>query len=460
VHPAQVNVATRATRGLGLSIPILSAAMDTVTEAPMAIAMSQQGGLGIIHKNMSPERQAAEVRQVKKYESGMVTDPFTCKPNDRLGDVIDLMRVRGISGVPVVDGDRLVGLLTRRDIRFAEDSDEPVHSLMTTDLVTVHDDVSEAQCKELLHRHRIEKLLVVDDDDRLHGLITLTDIRKRETLPGAARDDLGSLLAGAAVGVADDGRVELLAQAGVDVLVVDTAHGHSATVCVAVDRYRKAHPQLQIIAGNIATADAARALIDAGADGVKVGIGPGSICTTRMVTGVGVPQMTAIMDVAPITQSAGVALIADGGVKFSGDLVKAIAAGADTVMLGGILAGTDESPGEKVLYQGRAYKAYRGMGSLGAMEQGSADRYSQDLFEVRKMVPEGIEGKVPVKGPLSDTLYQLVGGLRSGMGYIGAADIAALQQLADFVRISGAGLRESHVHDVIITKEAPNYRLE
>ena len=460
VHPADVNLSTKVTRSLDLSIPILSAAMDTVTEAPMAIAMSQQGGLGIIHKNLHPQRQAAEVRQVKKYESGMVTDPFTCGPNQKLGEVVELMQSRGISGVPVVDGQSLVGLLTRRDIRFVDDMNEPVSSLMTTDLVTVRENVTEEQCRSLLHRHRIEKLLVTDESNRLVGLITLTDILKRETLPGAARDERGSLLVGAAVGVSDDVRVALLAEAGVDVLVVDTAHGHSAAVGQAVARYKEAHPEVQFIAGNIATAAAARDLIAAGADALKVGIGPGSICTTRMVAGVGVPQITAIMDVAEVTRSAGVPLIADGGIKFSGDLVKAIAAGADCVMLGGMLAGTDESPGEKVLYQGRAYKAYRGMGSLGAMAEGSADRYSQDVFAPKKMVPEGIEGKVPVKGPLADTLHQLTGGLRSGMGYNGAASISALHDNHEFVRISAAGLRESHVHDVIITKEAPNYRLE
>jgi len=460
VHPADVQLNTRVTRKIDLSVPIVSAAMDTVTEAAMAIAMSQQGGLGIIHKNMHPQRQAAEVRQVKKYESGMVIDPFTCSPKQRLGEVVELMQSRGISGVPVVEHGALVGLLTRRDIRFVDDMSEPVSSLMTTKLVTVREHVSEEECRSLLHRHRIEKLLVTDDENRLVGLITLTDILKRETLPGAARDGRGSLLVGGAVGVNDDVRVALLAEAGVDVLVVDTAHGHSASVGQAVSRYKESHPDVEFIAGNIATAQAARDLIAAGADAVKVGIGPGSICTTRMVAGVGVPQITAIMDVAEVTRAAGVPLIADGGIKFSGDLVKAIAAGADCVMLGGMLAGTDESPGEKVLYQGRAYKAYRGMGSLGAMAQGSADRYSQDVFAPAKMVPEGIEGKVPVKGPLADTLHQLVGGLRSGMGYNGAETIAKLHDCHEFVRISASGLRESHVHDVIITKEAPNYRLE
>jgi IMP dehydrogenase len=460
VHPADVSLQTKVTRKLGLSIPILSAAMDTVTEGSMAIAMSQQGGLGIIHKNLHPQRQAAEVRQVKKYESGMVIDPYTCGPEQRIGEVVDLMRSRGISGVPVVDQNRLVGLLTRRDIRFVEDMDESVRSLMTTELVTVNEDVTEAECRLLLHRHRIEKLLVTNAEQQLVGLITLTDILKRETLPGAARDELGSLLVGAAVGVNDDMRVALLAEAGVDVLVVDTAHGHSTAVAAAVRRYKDEFSEVQIIAGNIATAAAAESLIEAGADGVKVGIGPGSICTTRMVAGVGVPQITAIMDVAAVTSVAGVPLIADGGIKYSGDLVKAIAAGADCVMLGGMLAGTDESPGEKVLFQGRAYKAYRGMGSLGAMAEGSADRYNQDVFAPAKMVPEGIEGKVPVKGPLADTLHQLTGGLRSGMGYNGALDIAALHERHEFVRISASGLRESHVHDVIITKEAPNYSLE
>jgi IMP dehydrogenase len=460
VHPANVSLKTKVTRELALSIPVLSAAMDTVTEARMAIAMSQQGGLGIIHKNLHPQRQAAEVRQVKKYESGMVVDPVTCSPGQKLGEISELMRKRGISGVPVVEEGRLVGLLTRRDIRFVEDMNEPVASLMTTDLVTVSENVSEDECRSLLHKHRIEKLLVTDQVGGLVGLITLTDILKRETLPGAARDERGSLLVGAAVGVNDDVRVALLAEAGVDVLVVDTAHGHSATVAQALRRYKDAHSDVQFIAGNIATAAAAKDLIEAGADGVKVGIGPGSICTTRMVAGVGVPQITAIMDVSEITRASGVPLIADGGAKFSGDIVKAIAAGADCVMLGGMLAGTDESPGETVLYQGRAYKTYRGMGSLGAMALGSADRYSQDVFAPQKMVPEGIEGKVPVKGPVADTLHQLTGGLRSGMGYNGAGTIATLHECHEFVRISASGLRESHVHDVIITKEAPNYRLE
>jgi IMP dehydrogenase len=460
VLPSSVDVSTQITRNLRLTIPLVSAAMDTVTESGMAIAMSQAGGLGIIHKNLSPVGQAREVRRVKKYESSLVSDPMICAPTDTLGAVADLMRNKGFSGVPVVEEGRAVGILTRRDVRFETDLNQPVSQLMTTKLVTVSPGVDEAQCRKLLHEHRIEKLLVVDADGRLAGLITLTDMLKREQHPNAARDERGRLIAGAAVGVAEDERVALLVEAGVDAIIVDTAHGHSARVLDAVRRYRLAHDGVEIVAGNIASKQGAKALLDAGVDGIKVGIGPGSICTTRMVAGVGVPQLTAVLDVVSVARDAGIPVIADGGIKFSGDLVKALAAGASAVMLGSLLGGTDESPGETVLFQGRAYKAYRGMGSLGAMAEGSADRYAQsDVLDTGKLVPEGIEGRVPVKGPVADTLFQLVGGLRSGLGYLGARTIGELQANAEFVQISSAGLRESHVHDVVITKEAPNYRI-
>ncbi len=463
VLPGQVDVGTTVAPGIHLRVPLLSAAMDTVTEFRMAIAMAQQGGLGIIHKNMSPQAQAQQVRRVKTFESGVVTDPFTCGPEQRLAEVVALMQDRGISGVPVVEDGRLVGLLTRRDIRFETRLEQPVGALMTTDLVTVSPGVSDDECRRLLHKHRIEKLLVVNAKEQLEGLITLRDLERNQQAPDSVRDDEGRLLVGAATSVGDDSeeRVEGLVKAGVDLLVVDTAHGHSQRVLDTVRSIKGQYSDVRVMAGNVATPEAARALIDAGVDSVKVGIGPGSICTTRMVAGVGVPQLTAIMSVREVTKGAGVPLIADGGIKFSGDLVKALAAGADAVMLGGMLAGTDEAPGETVLYQGRTFKVYRGMGSLGAMKEGSRDRYAQDdVLDERKLVPEGIEGRVTYKGPVQDTIYQLNGGLRSGMGYVGAKDIATMHDVAKFVRITPSGLRESHVHDVIITKEAPNYRLE
>lgn len=463
VMPGRVDVGTMVTQKIRLKVPLLSAAMDTVTEARMAIAMAQQGGLGIIHKNMSPEQQAQQVRVVKTFESGVVTDPFTCSSRQRLGEVVTLMQDRGISGVPVVEDGKVVGLLTRRDIRFETRLDMPVSELMTTELVTVAPGVTEEECRRLLHKHRIEKLLVVDEDGGLQGLITLRDLERNQQAPNSVRDDEGRLLVGAAISVGEESeeRAERLVDAGVDVVIVDTAHGHSQRVLDRCKWLKANYSGLDVVAGNVATGEAAEALIGAGVDGIKVGIGPGSICTTRMVAGVGVPQLTAIMNVSEVCKPAGIPLIADGGIKFSGDLVKALGAGADAVMLGSMLAGTEEAPGETVLYQGRTFKIYRGMGSLSAMQQGSRDRYAQDdVLDERKLVPEGIEGRVTYRGPAQDTIFQLIGGLRSGMGYLGASSITGLQERAEFVRITPSGLRESHVHDVIITKEAPNYRLE
>jgi len=462
VLPNDVSLATRLTKTIALNIPLVSAAMDTVTEHRAAITMAREGGIGIIHKNMSVEEQVREVRKVKKSESGMVIDPITVTEEQTVREVNEIMGNYRISGVPVLRGKKLVGIVTNRDLRFVSDEDLRVKEVMTSrNLVTAKAGITLEQSKALLHEHRIEKLLVVDDEGNLQGLITIKDIEKVKRYPHAAKDSLGRLLAGAAIGVNSSlDHVEQLIGVGVDVVVLDSAHGHSRNILNALTRIKDAFPDLQIIAGNVATADGAEALIRAGADCVKVGVGPGSICTTRIVAGVGVPQMTAIHNCAKAADSFGVPVIADGGIKYSGEIAKAIGIGARAVMIGGLFAGTDESPGETFLYQGRTYKGYRGMGSLGAMNQGSSDRYFQDKMGSQgKFVPEGIEGKVPYRGPLSDMIYQLMGGLRSGMGYLGAATIEELRQKAKFVRITAAGLKESHVHDVIITKEAPNYRL-
>jgi IMP dehydrogenase len=450
VLPTAANVSTRLTSTIKLGIPLLSAAMDTVTEAEMAICMAQAGGLGVIHKNMTPEEQANEVRKVKRYESGMVVNPITIHPDQPLSDALGIMSREAISGIPVIArrSRRLVGIITNRDVRFARDPDQPIKELMTRKLVTVAEGVAMDEAKALLHRHRIEKLLVVDGDRHCVGLITV-------------KDERGRLRVAAATGVGDEGRAraEALLDAGVDVVIVDTAHGHSQGVLDQVGRIKRVSNAAQIVAGNIATREAAQALIDAGADALKVGIGPGSICTTRIVAGVGMPQFTAICDVVEVAHRAGVPVIADGGIKYSGDLAKAVAAGADCAMVGSLLAGTDESPGEVFLYEGRSYKSYRGMGSLGAMARGSADRYfQQEVSNALKLVPEGIEGQVPYKGPASNVLHQLVGGLKAAMGYTGNATIAEMQENCRFVRVTSAGLRESHVHDVAITREAPNYR--
>jgi len=470
VLPSEVNVGASLTRSIKLNIPIISAAMDTVTEGPLAIAMAQAGGLGVIHRNLKPEIQAQHIRQVKKFESGMVVNPVTISPNGTLKDALRLMEMHRISGIPVVEGlsngtggsqGKLVGILTNRDVRFATDSAQPVHELMTkSNLITVKDNVGRAEAKRLLHSHRIEKLIVVDDDYHCIGLITVKDIEKAEQHPHACKDEQGRLRVAAATSVGDDGfaRSELILDAGADIIVVDTAHGQSAHVLEAVRRIKRSSNSVQVIAGNVATADGTRALIDAGADAVKIGIGPGSICTTRIVAGVGVPQLTALMEAAEVAAKFGVPIIADGGIKYSGDIAKALASGASCVMIGSLLAGTDESPGEVYLYQGRTYKSYRGMGSLGAMARGSADRYFQsEVADTFKLVPEGIEGQVPYKGPVSGVLHQLVGGLRAAMGYTGAISIPELHEKAEFIRITNAGLRESHTHDVTITREAPNY---
>lgn len=461
VLPAQVDTRTKLTAEIDLGIPIVSSAMDTVTEAPLAIAMAQAGGLGILHRNMTPDEQAEQVRQVKKFESGMVVNPVTIAPDATLDDAFTLMERHRISGIPVVEGGgKLVGILTNRDVRFATNARQPVSELMTKDLITVRENVGQSEAKRLLHQHRIEKLLVVDDAYRCVGLITVKDIEKAQLHPHACKDEQGRLRVGAATSVGDDGfeRSEALIAAGADVVVVDTAHGHSSRVLEAVRRIKATSNYTQVIAGNVATAEATRALIEAGADGIKVGIGPGSICTTRIVAGVGVPQLTAIMECAAEARGSGRPVIGDGGIKYSGDLAKAIAAGADVAMLGSLFAGTDESPGEVFLYQGRSYKAYRGMGSIGAMARGSADRYFQaDVTDQLKLVPEGIEGQVPYKGPLGAVLHQLVGGLRASMGYTGCKTISDMHETAQFHRITNAGLRESHVHDVAITRETPNY---
>jgi IMP dehydrogenase len=466
VLPANTDTSTRFTRAISLRIPIASSAMDTVTESAMAIAMAQHGGIGVIHKNLTPEEQAAQVRTVKKFESGMVINPVTIHPDRTLADARALMAAHRISGIPVVErgSGRLVGILTHRDVRFATDPELKVYELMTREnLVTVTADVDPQEARRLLHRHRIEKLLVVDDAFRCIGLITVKDMDKAETHPLANKDELGRLRVAAATGVGEDGlrRAEALIAAEVDVIVVDTAHGHSVGVLRAVERIKQLSNSVQVVAGNVATPEGAAALIEAGADAVKIGIGPGSICTTRVVAGVGVPQFSAVLECAAACREAGVPAIADGGIRTSGDIVKAIGAGADCVMVGSLLAGTDEAPGEVFLYQGRSYKSYRGMGSLGAMARGSADRYfQQEITDTFKLVPEGVEGRVGYKGPVAGVVHQLVGGLRAGMGYTGSATVAELQRNARFRRVTGAGLRESHVHDVAITREAPNYRQE
>jgi IMP dehydrogenase len=467
VLPREVDLSTRLTRGIRLNIPFVSAAMDTVTEARLAITIAQEGGIGIIHKNMTAADQAREVGRVKKHESGVIKDPITVRPDATIREVIALTRARGISGLPVTaDGNEVVGIVTHRDIRFEEQLDLPVSRVMTPreKLVTVRENTPREEVLLLLHRHRIEKVLVVDGDGRLRGMITVKDIQKARDFPRACKDEHGRLRVGAAVGTAADtlDRVAQLAEAGVDLVIVDTSHGHSRGVIATVERIRKAYPQLQLVAGNIVTAEAAKALVDAGVDGVKVGIGPGSICTTRVVAGVGVPQITAVATVAEALAKTDVPLISDGGIRYSGDVAKAIAAGAHAVMIGGLFAGTEESPGEVELYQGASYKSYRGMGSLGAMAQrhGSSDRYFQDTVEeLEKLVPEGVEGRVPYKGSLVAILHQLAGGIRAAMGYTGSKDIEQMRTRPVFVRITGAGVRESHVHDVSITKEAPNYRI-
>jgi IMP dehydrogenase len=466
VMPSSVDVSSRLTREISLNLPIISSAMDTVTEARMAIAMAQAGGIGVIHQNLPPASQAAEVRKVKRFESGMVVDPITIFPDETLAEALALMSTHGISGIPVVDRGpngskgKLVGILTNRDVRFAQDNFQKIAELMTKKLVTVREGVKQAEAQRLLHEHRIEKLLVVDESYHCVGLVTVKDIEKATQHPHACKDAEGRLRVAAATTVGDHGyeRALQLIDAGVDCIVIDTAHGHSQAVIDQVCRVKGQYPRVQVIAGNIATSEAARALIDAGADAIKVGIGPGSICTTRIVAGVGVPQLTAIMDAAEEAQKSGVPVIADGGVKYSGDLAKAIAAGANVVMIGSLFAGAEESPGEVFLYQGRSFKSYRGMGSVGAMTAGSATRYFQgDVKDQLKLVPEGIEGQVPYRGPIAPILYQLAGGLRASMGYVGAASVVEFQARSQFVRITNAGLRESHVHDVTITRESPNY---
>jgi IMP dehydrogenase len=464
VLPSGVDTRTRVTRGISLHIPLVSAAMDTVTESALAIAIAQEGGVGIVHKNLEIEHQADEVDKVKRSESGMIVDPVTMTADRKIFEALEVMSRYRISGVPVTDADgRLVGILTNRDLRFCTRTDQPIRALMTAEnLVTVPVGTTLEQAKELLHRHRIEKLPVVDEGYRLKGLITVKDIQKQTKYPNASKDRYGRLRVGAAVGIASDtvDRAQALVDAQVDLLVVDTAHGHSKGVLDMAARLRERFPETQLVAGNVATREGAEAVIERGVDGVKVGVGPGSICTTRIVTGAGVPQLTAILDAARACKEADVPLIADGGIKFSGDITKALAAGADSVMIGSLFAGTEESPGETVLFQGRTFKEYRGMGSIGAMKRGSRDRYFQDEFDEKNLVPEGIEGRVPYKGALSPLVSQLLGGLRAGMGYLGCKDIPTLTRRARFVRLSGAGLKESHAHDVIITKEAPNYRLD
>ncbi len=463
VLPGETVLSSRLTEKVTLNVPFMSAAMDTVTEHRMAIAMAREGGIGVIHKNMPIEDQAREVKAVKRSESGVITQPITIAPDKTLLDALELMKANGISGIPVTQRNKLVGIITNRDLRFETDLSKQVKEVMTTKLVTVQDKCSVEEAKRLMHQHRIEKLLVVDKKGELIGLITTRDLENQEKFPNAAKDEFGRLLVGAAVGATDVAleRAEALVEAGVDLLVLDSAHGHSKNVLDRVRAIKKRWPSLALVAGNVVTAEGAEALLDAGADVVKVGIGPGSICTTRVIAGVGFPQLSAILAVADIVHKRGKTLIADGGIKFSGDIVKALAAGADAVMMGGMFAGTEESPGETVLYQGRTYKLYRGMGSLGAMKQGSGDRYFQEgIREEQKFVPEGIEGRIAYKGPVAETIYQLAGGLRAGFGYLGAKDIAMLRKNARFIRITDAGFKESHVHDVIITKEAPNYRVE
>ena len=464
VLPKDVDLKTSLTRSISLNIPLLSAAMDTVTEARAAICLAQEGGLGIIHKNITPERQADEVRRVKKFEAGIISNPITVTPDTTIRKVLELTRAQHISGVPVTQGDKLVGIVTSRDLRFETRYEEPVSRIMTPQekLVTVKEGASRDEILKLLHQHRIEKILVVDDKFGLKGLITVKDIQKSTEYPRSAKDRKGRLLAGAAVGVGQgtEERVERLVEAEVDVIIVDTAHGHSQGVLDRVRWIKKHYPAMQVIGGNIATGEAAKSLRDAGADGVKVGIGPGSICTTRMVAGVGVPQLTAIANVAEALKGTNVPVIADGGIRYSGDIAKALAAGAHTIMIGSLLAGTDEAPGQVEIYQGRSYKSYRGMGSLGAMGEGSSDRYFQEGTKGDKLVPEGVEGRVPYKGPMINIIHQLMGGLRSSMGYTGSINIETMRTKTQFVRITNAGIRESHVHDVMVTKEAPNYQRE
>ncbi len=464
VLPRDVDVQSRLTKRISLNIPIVSAAMDTVTEAQTGISLAREGGIGIIHRNMSIRSQAQEVDKVKKSESGMIVDPMTIEPERPIHEVLALMERYRISGVPVVNGERLVGIVTNRDLRFETDLNKKVSDVMTKEnLVTVSEGITLEESKKLLHQHRIEKLLVVDDKDRLKGLITIKDIEKIKKYPNACKDSLGRLRVGAAVGIGPDmeERTEALLGAGADVIAIDTSHGHTAGVLKAVEGLKQTYSDIELIAGNVATGEGAEALIEAGADGVKIGVGPGSICTTRIIAGVGVPQVGAIMNCKAISEKTGVPLIADGGIKFSGDITKAIAIGAHCVMIGGLFAGTEESPGETIFFQGRSYKVYRGMGSLEAMKKGSKDRYYQeDLASEAKLVPEGIVGRVPYKGSLSGCVYQLVGGLKAGMGYVGCSNIEALRRNAKLIRITSSGLRESHVHDVIITKEAPNYMLD
>lgn len=466
VLPKDTDIKTRVSRSIALNIPLMSAAMDTVTESRLAIGMAQEGGIGVLHKNMTIEAQAKEVRAVKKYESGVIKDPLTVAPTARIGELIEITQANNISGLPVVDGENLVGIVTSRDLRFSQRLNDLVTTIMTPKerLVTAKEGTSLDEIKKLLHIHRIEKVLIVNDEFKLRGMVTLKDIRKAEAYPNACKDNYGQLRVGAAVGVGESARerVNALVAAGVDMLVVDTAHGHSKGVLDTVSWVKKHFPNVDVIGGNIATADAAKALIAAGADGLKVGIGPGSICTTRIIAGVGVPQISAISEVASVARGTGVTVIADGGIRFSGDLAKAIAAGADVVMVGSLLAGTEEAPGEVELFQGRYYKAYRGMGSLGAMAQshGSSDRYFQDASSgVDKLVPEGVEGRVAYKGPMSAIIHQMMGGLRSSMGYTGSKNLLDMQTKSQFVRVTSAGMQESHVHDVTITKESPNYPL-
>jgi IMP dehydrogenase len=469
VMPREVNLSTQLTRNITLNIPLVSAAMDTVTEARLAIALAQVGGMGIIHKNMTVEMQASRVSRVKRFESGVVNDPVTIAPHMTVRDVLALTDKHKISGLPVVDGTKIVGIVTNRDLRFETNLDQAISNVMTprARLITVREGASKAEVIHLLHQHRLERVLVIDENDTLKGLITVKDIQKSHDYPQACKDNKGRLRVGAAVGVGaeTEARVDALVEAGVDVIVVDTAHGHSQGVLDRVNWVKKNYPKIDVIGGNIATADAAKALVDAGADGVKVGIGPGSICTTRIVAGVGVPQISAISNVEKALRGTGVPFIADGGIRFSGDISKAIAAGAYSVMLGGMFAGTEEAPGEVELFQGRSYKSYRGMGSIGAMQKGSSDRYFQDNLtdsggNADKLVPEGIEGRVPYKGSVLAVIHQLMGGLRASMGYVGAANITQMREKAEFVQITSAGMRESHVHDVQITKEAPNYRID
>ena len=464
VLPRETDVSTRLTEQVPLTIPLLSSAMDTVTEAPLAIALAQEGGIGIIHKNLSIEAQAAEVDKVKRSESGMIVDPITMAPHQRVQEALDVMSRYRISGIPITEGPKLVGILTNRDLRFVTNVQQPIADLMTKDkLITVSEGTNLDEAQQLLHTHRIEKLLVVDERFHLKGLITIKDIEKRKRYPNACKDDLGRLRVGAALGVAPDRHERLaeLMRCGVDVIVVDSAHGHSTNVLATIEEVKKAAPELQVIGGNVATAEATRDVINAGADAVKVGMGPASICTTRIIAGIGVPQITAIAECARVGEQYDIPIIADGGIKYSGDVVKALAAGAHSVMIGSLFAGTEESPGERVLYQGRSYKVYRGMGSLGAMAGGRGDRYFQgDEQELNKLVPEGVEGRIPYKGSLADVVYQLIGGLRAGMGYCGCETIEALRRESRFIRITNAGLRESHVHDVLVTQEAPNYQID